>query len=225
MATSKTNWGAILLLLGIVVIVWYWLKGKPTQAASNGSAVGGASPLSRYPQPLQQGQQGGSMMPISGSGGAIPNLLSGLEHLFGGSKNNYNSLALSTTSTSPTLDALSIPLEPLQTMNDLPSWTANDPNAPWNSIGTDFSTTSDTGSLSIPSDSSFDWGSYSPSDFLVTQSLPGDSTSSVSSDSGGDSYAQDFSSMDYFQSMLDATSLDGAGSSGGSGYLSGSFGY
>lgn len=222
MAAKKTNWGAVLLVIGLVAVGWYFLTRKKTAKAGGGGGGvfgGGGGPLSSALRPPQSGGGGGIGAGPGGGfggGGGGVNPLAQLLRNFLGQQNAYNQqVARFLQPQNPDLSGVSIPSIPFD-------WGGYSPN--------DFLTTSDVpyyqdqsltpdyiDSGSIPYQQ-FDWGSSSPSDFLVTQSVPADAGSSL--DVIDTSSYLDNTQIDANGNTYDATGMTiGADTSGGGGGL------
>lgn len=147
MAAKKNNTANTAVTLVIVAVVGYLAYklffSKKTTGAFGGSPVGGAdlgaNPLaSLFPQ-QQQAQKpssslGASASPSQSQSQAKPfNFNSWLSGVLNYGWNAAQNIPVTTDNLLGQVDQNGIPLEPLQTLNDLPSYSFNDPNAPWNS--------------------------------------------------------------------------------------------
>lgn len=207
MAAKKTNWGAVAAAVGVVAVAWYFLAHRRA-AASGGPSYGGGSgsgvplfPGSNSPKPSAGAGLGGLGSPLSALFGHGNPLKNWINSVLNQGYANAAGLPIDSSympglGTSPDL---SIPLQPTslfdvnQLATALPGWDTG-AISPQDSNLSDFS---------IPYDA-FNWGSSSPSDFLVTQDIP--QTADLSS-YGIDPYAgSDSVSLWDSNSNLDLTS-------------------
>lgn len=211
MAAKKTNWAAVLGVIGVIAAIWLlW----PKKAGASGSGAGGGGPLQRLPigsqQLPQSGRPAGSGTAAGSPGLKIPSFggnpfTNWLKSLYAYGQQNIGSYYTDVSSLPGVTN--SIDYQPLNLLNDLPSWTQNDPNAPWNSdTGANFDVTSnDSG-----------WGI----DSLAYQPLQTFNDLPTFDTAGGSGSSSDTSnSTDYWQAQLDqmfqtADSLSGGFGSG-----------
>lgn len=223
MAAKKTNWGAVLLVIGLAVAGWYLLTRKKRPAGSGGGGGilgGGGGPRSSALRPPQSGGGGGlGVGPgggFGGGGGGGVNPLAQLLRNFLGQQNAYNQqVAQFLQPQNPDLSGQTIPSIPFDWGGFSPNDFLTTSTVPYyqdQSITPDYI---DSGAIPYQS---FDWGSSSPSDFLVTQSVPADAGSSL--DVIDTSSYLDNTQIDANGNTYDATGMTiGADTSGGGGGL------
>lgn len=168
------------LLVGLAaLVVWYLLTHKkPVAGGSGGGGIVGGGGGGGFPQQQQKPQQSGGGLGVSpsfGGGGGGSGVSSALKKWINGVLNQgyQNAAGLSLSSDYiPGLGetpGLSIPSDPLQLFDvsqltqDIPGYDGSgDPG---------LLEETDLADETIPSES-FDYGSYSPNDFLVTSDIP-----------------------------------------------------
>lgn len=188
MATANTN--KTILALGFVAVLgflayklWPAIRRAINSGSGGSGGVGPASAagLGPYSSPQQaqnnpfSGLSAGIGTPGSGQGGpqTFGNTIGGLiaAMTYAGNTPGQQTYLANLLDQPESGYPTSIPLQPLQNLTDLPSWSPDDPNAPWNS-GTDLS-------------------DYSPADdsswIDTTSYIPGEDDYSIDyTDGGGD---------------------------------------
>jgi hypothetical protein len=140
-STNRTIWtiGLLIVLAFLVWKVWPAIKGALNRAGGGGSSGGAGSIGSGGQYPYQgnpsQGSGGPSFGagggPSGGSGGGFSSAGQAWQALIQDVQQGWQN-AWSLPSDSGMNLSDTIPYVPLQTLDDLPSWTPDDPNAPWN---------------------------------------------------------------------------------------------
>jgi len=174
--TQKNLWrlGYIAVIAVVIWKIWPWLKEKLSGSSSGGSsgAAGVSSPYPYSENPYSQQGSGSGLQIGGGSGAGNPSYVSAagggaISQLFSDiAQGVQNALGMSTQlGYNPTthqdelaaLDQQGLPLEPIQNLTNLQSWSADDPNAPWNT-STDLQDYAQT--ISVDAGDTVDAGSY-----------------------------------------------------------------
>lgn len=155
-AAKKTNWAAILIVIGVVFVVWLLLTRKAAAGGSSGGGglVGGGG--SGYPlgQQQQQPQGGGGLSAGFPGSGGVPANASTLSSFLGGWLSNVLNTGYANAATlqidngyepGGALDGLTIPDEPLalfdvnQLATDIPDYSGATDTSGLDTIDTNIS--------------------------------------------------------------------------------------